>query len=103
MAAARLLRPVRRRRKSEIQMEARKRACLHVRSGDLVRVLAGKDKGKEGRVLRVLKKSERAVVEGVNMVKKHQKPGARVQRGGIVDKEAPIHVSNLKVLDSPSS
>lgn len=97
---ARTLLPPRKPRKAEVELAARKRAKLHVKKGDLVRVLAGKDKDREGRVLRVLKKTERAVVEGINMIKKHQKPNAKFQKGGIIDIEAPLHVSNLKVLDS---
>ena len=101
--SARTLTPARRPRKSELQLRARKRANLHVKKGDLVKVVAGKDKDKEGRVLRVIKATERAVVEGVNVVKKHQKPNARFHKGGILEVEAPIHVSNLKVLDGASS
>ncbi|MCC7166548.1 MAG: 50S ribosomal protein L24 [Rhodospirillales bacterium] len=69
-----------------------------IRKGDRVAVLAGKDKGKRGEVLRVLTADGRAVVQGVNMVKRHQKPAAG-NAGGIVPKEAPIHLSNLALLD----
>ncbi|MBI4966869.1 MAG: 50S ribosomal protein L24 [Rhodospirillales bacterium] len=69
-----------------------------IRKGDRVAVLAGKDKGKRGEVLRVLTADGRAVVQGVNMVKRHQKAAAG-NAGGIVAKEAPIHLSNLALLD----
>ncbi len=72
---------------------------LHIRKGDIVFVNAGDDKGKTGRILRVLVKEQRAVVEGVNMVSKHTKPSAKNPQGGIERKEAPIHISNLNVLD----
>lgn len=89
-------------RKAELELLARKQTKLHVKTGDLVRILAGKDRGHEGRVLRVNRKAQRAVVEGANIVQKHQKPGQKNQKGGIVKVEAPIHVSNLKVLESAS-
>ena len=66
--------------------------------GDKVKVLAGKDKGKEGRVLVTLKKKDRVVVEGINIVKKHLKPGRTNETGGILETENPIHVSNVKVV-----
>ena len=72
---------------------------LHIKKGDTVYVNAGKDKGKTGRVLKVLVKDNKAIVEGVNMVSKHTKPNAKAPQGGIVKKEAPIHLSNLNVLD----
>ena len=65
---------------------------------DKVKVLAGKDKGKEGRVLVTLKKKDRVVVEGINIVKKHLKPGRTNETGGILETENPIHVSNVKVV-----
>lgn len=73
---------------------------MKVKVGDTVRILAGKDKGKEGKVLRTLKKEQRVVVEGINIVKKHSKPTNTNDQGGIFDIEAPIHVSNVKVLDA---
>jgi len=75
---------------------------LHIKKGDTVYVNAGEDKGKTGRVLSVLVKSSRAVVEGINIVSKHTKPNAKAPQGGIVKVEAPIHISNLNVLDPKS-
>ena len=71
---------------------------MKVKVGDKVKVLAGKDKGKEGRVLVTLKKKDRVVVEGINIVKKHLKPGRTTETGGILETENPIHVSNVKVV-----
>ena len=73
---------------------------MKVRVGDKVRILVGKDKGKEGRVTVTLKKKDRIVVEGVNIVKKHQKPGRKNESGGILETENPIHVSNVKVIEA---
>ena len=75
---------------------------LHIRKGDTVYVNAGEDKGKTGRVLKVLVKKNRAVVEGINMVSKSTKPSAKHPQGGIIKREAPIHISNLNVLDPKS-
>ena len=75
---------------------------LHIRKGDLVFVNTGVDKGKTGRVLQVIVKDSRAVVEGINMVSKHTKPNAKNPQGGIEKKEAPIHISNLNVVDPKS-
>lgn len=75
---------------------------LHIKKGDTVYVNAGNDKGKTGRVLRVLVSKNRAVVEGLNMVSKSAKPSAKHPQGGIIKKEAPIHVSNLNLLDPKS-
>ena len=71
---------------------------MKVKVGDNVKVLTGKDKGKEGKVLYTLRKKERVVVEGVNIVKKHMKPSRMNETGGILEVENPIHVSNVKVL-----
>ena len=71
---------------------------LKIKSGDLVRVIAGNNKGSEGKVVRVIKDKNRAIVEGVNMVSKHKKPNAQNPQGGIVQQEAPIHISNLSLL-----
>lgn len=68
--------------------------------GDNVRVIAGKDKGKEGKIIKTLKNEDRVVVEGINMVTKHVKPSAQNETGGIVKKEASIHVSNVMIIDS---
>jgi large subunit ribosomal protein L24 len=74
----------------------------HIKKGDLVYVTAGESKGQQGKVLEVITKDERAIVEGVNMVSRHTKPNSKNTQGGIVKKEAPIHVSNLMLVD-PSS
>src|SRR5690606_8407695 len=70
---------------------------------DTVKVISGKSKGKTGRVLRVLGDKTRVIVEGVNLVKKHQRPTQQDQKGGIVDREAPIHVSNLMLVSAKSN
>lgn len=70
---------------------------MHVKKGDTVLVIAGKDKGKKGKVLEVMPKQNRVLVEGVNMITKHQKPSPQMQQGGIVHQEGPIHASNVKV------
>jgi large subunit ribosomal protein L24 len=82
-----------------------KRPVLKVRSGDEVQVMAGKDRGKSGRILRVELANERVYVEGLNMVKRHMRPQqvADTQRGqtvgGVIEREGPIHVSNVMLLD----
>ena len=73
---------------------------LHIKKGDLVYVISGESKGQQGKVLSVMIKDERALVEGVNMVSKHTKPNAKSPQGGIVKKEAPVHISNLKLIDN---
>lgn len=75
---------------------------LHIKKGDTVYVNTGKDKGKTGRVLEILAKESRAIVEGINMVAKHTKPNAANPQGGIVKREASIHISNLNVVDPKS-
>ncbi|MEK8180346.1 50S ribosomal protein L24 [Flavobacterium buctense] len=75
---------------------------LKIKSGDTVTVIAGDHKGSEGKVLRVDREKNKAIVEGVNMVSKHTKPSAKNPQGGIVKKEAPIHISNLSLLDPKS-
>ena len=72
---------------------------LKIKSGDVVKVIAGDHKGAEGKVLRVLREKNKAVVEGVNFVSKHTKPSAKNPQGGIVKKEAPIHISNIALID----
>ncbi len=72
---------------------------MKVKVGDKVKILAGKDKGKEGTVTVTLKKKDKVVVSGINIVKKHMKPSAMNETGGIVSVEAPIHVSNVKVIE----
>lgn len=71
---------------------------LKIKSGDTVKVIAGDHKGSEGKVLEVLRDKNKAIVEGVNLVKKHTKPNAQNPQGGIVEKEAAIHISNLSLL-----
>ncbi len=73
---------------------------MKVRVGDKVRILAGKDRGKEGKVILTLKKKDKVVVEGINIVKKHMKPNTMNETGGILSVEAPIHVSNVKVIEA---
>ena len=72
---------------------------LHIKSGDTVIVLSGESKGEKGKIVSVDTKKERALVEGVNKVKKHQKPNAKHPQGGIIEMEAPLHISNLMVID----
>lgn len=72
---------------------------LHIKKGDTVHVNTGVDKGKTGRVLDVLVKEQRAIVEGINMVSKHAKPNAKNPQGGIVKQEASIHISNLNPVE----
>lgn len=73
---------------------------MKVKVGDKVKVLAGKDKGKEGTITVTLKNKDKVVVSGINIVKKHMKPNAQNETGGILEVEAPIHVSNVKVIES---
>ncbi len=75
---------------------------LKIKSGDVVKVIAGDHKGSEGKVLRVIRDKNKAVIEGVNMVSKHTKPSAKNPQGGIVKKEAPMHISNLSLIDPKS-
>ena len=75
---------------------------LHIKKNNTVVVLAGEDKGKTGKVLKVLVEKNRALVEGVNMVSKSTKPSAKNPQGGIVKQEAPIHISNLSLVDPKS-
>ena len=75
---------------------------LHIKKDDTVIVLAGEDKGKTGKVLKVLVEKNRAIVEGVNIVSKSAKPSAKNPQGGIVKMEAPIHISNLTLIDPKS-
>ncbi|NLB67603.1 MAG: 50S ribosomal protein L24 [Bacteroidales bacterium] len=72
---------------------------LHIKKGDMVYVNAGNDKGKTGKVLEVITKKNRAIVEGVNMVSRHTKPNSKHPQGGIVKREAGVHISNLQVVD----
>jgi large subunit ribosomal protein L24 len=72
---------------------------LHIKKGDTVFVNAGENKGRQGRVLEIIRKTDRAIVEGINLVSKHTKPNAKSPQGGIIKKEAPVHVSNLMLVD----
>ena len=73
---------------------------LHIKKGDTVKVLSGADNGKTGKITSVDRENERAFVEGINMVSKHTKPSAANPQGGIVKREASVHISNLMVVDS---
>ena len=73
---------------------------LKIKSGDTVVVTTGDHKGSEGKIMRVILEKNKAIVEGVNMVSKHEKPSAENPQGGIIKKEAPIHISNLALIDS---
>jgi len=75
---------------------------LHIKKGDSVIVISGNDKGQKGRVLGINRDTDRAIVEGVNIIKKHTKPNAASPQGGIVEKEAPIHISNIMLVDPKS-
>ena len=75
---------------------------INIKKGDTVYVNAGDYKGQQGRVLQVLRKEMKAIVEGINMVSKHTKPNAQYPQGGIIKMEAPIHISNLMILDGSS-
>ena len=75
---------------------------LHIKKGDTVIVNAGDDRGQKGRVLSVLRSKNRAIVEGLNMVSKSTKPNAKHPQGGIIKMEAPIHISNLSLIDPAS-
>lgn len=75
------------------------RRKLNIKKGDTVMVIAGDSKGQQGRVLVVDSEKEKILVEGVNMVSKHARPTNKTPKGGIIQKEAPIHISNLKVID----
>ncbi len=72
---------------------------LHIRSGDTVEVISGVDAGKRGRVLKVFPQKRRALVEGVNFIKRHTKPSTNNQQGGIIEKEAPVHAAKLMLVD----
>lgn len=73
---------------------------MKIKVNDQVEIIAGKDKGKTGRVMKTLRKKDRVVVEGINMIKKHQKPNNANENGGIFEMEAPIHVSNVKKVET---
>ncbi|MCI8391008.1 MAG: 50S ribosomal protein L24 [Roseburia sp.] len=73
-------------------------ATMKIKKGDMVKVIAGKDKDKEGKVIAVNRKTDRVLVEGINMITKHAKPSMTNQQGGIIHQEAPIHISNVMYL-----
>ena len=77
---------------------ATKKIKLKLKVGDIVRVMRGRSKGKEGKIIFIDTEKQRAIIEGANIVKKHEKPSAKNPQGGIVEKEAPIHISNLMIL-----
>ncbi len=79
-----------------------KPAKLKIRRGDLVKVIAGDSKGQQGKVLEVNVATSRVLIEGVNLVSRHTKPSAAAPNGGIIKKEAPLHVSNVKLIDPKS-
>lgn len=79
-----------------------KMAKLKIKTGDTVRVISGDHKGSEGKVMEVDREKNKAIVEGTNIVSKHEKPSAKNPQGGIVKKEAPIHISNLSLIDPKS-
>lgn len=82
-----------------MERKKNKQPKLNIRKGDKVRVIAGDDKGKEGAVLEVWLEKRRAIVEGINIITKHEKPSAGKPEGGIKKTEASIHVSNLQLID----
>jgi large subunit ribosomal protein L24 len=73
---------------------------FHIKKNDQVKVITGENKGSEGKVLEVHTKTSRALVEGINMIKRHTKPNTQFPDGGIIEKEAPIHISNLKLVEA---
>ena len=75
---------------------------IHIKKGDTVYVNTGENKGQQGRVLEVIRKSNKAIVEGINLVSRHTKPNAKSPQGGIIKKEAPVHLSNLMLIDPAS-
>jgi large subunit ribosomal protein L24 len=77
-------------------------AIAHVRKGDTVMVVAGKERGKKGKVLRVIPEKGRVVVERLNLIKKHQKPTQKIRQGGIIEREGSIHLSNVMLVDPNS-
>ena len=84
------------------QEASKEKSKLKIKKGDTVYVLSGEDRGRQGRVLEVLPKKERAIVEGINIVSKSAKPSAKHPQGGIIKMEAPLHISNLSLIDPKS-
>jgi large subunit ribosomal protein L24 len=83
-----------------MERKSNKKPKFHIKKGDMVKVIAGDSNGQQGKILSVLVSESKAIVEGLNMVSKHTKPNAASPQGGIVKKEAPIHISNLMLIDS---
>jgi large subunit ribosomal protein L24 len=75
---------------------------FHIKKGDTVIVIAGEYRSRQGRVLEVIRNKNKAIVEGINLVSKHTKPNAKSPQGGILKKEAPVHISNLMLIDPKS-
>lgn len=75
---------------------------MKIKVGNIVKVITGESKGKEGKVIKVLTQTQKVVVEGVNIIKKHVKPNTQNETGGILEIEAPIHVSNIKLIENKS-
>ncbi len=85
-----------------IKTQKRFQPKLHIKKGDIVKILTGADKGKQGRVLSVEINKNRAIIEGVRFVSRHTKPNAKDPKGGILKREAPVHLSNLMLIDPKS-
>ena len=85
-----------------METKNKKQTKFHIRKGDMVKVIAGDDKGKTGRVLEIVTSKNRAIVEGVNIITKHEKPSAGKPEGGIKKTEASLHISNLMLVDPAS-
>ena len=85
-----------------MERKSNKQQKLHIKKGDTVKVIAGDDKGKSGKVLELILEKKRAVVEGINIITKHQKPSAGKPEGGMKKTEAPVHISNLMLIDPAS-
>jgi large subunit ribosomal protein L24 len=75
-----------------------KKTISHLKKDDKVKIITGKDRGKIGKVIKVVKKSNRVLVENINIVKRHSKPSAKSRQGGIIEKEAPVHFSNVMLM-----
>jgi|SRR3982751_6088284 len=82
-----------------MERKKNKQIKLRLKKGDIVKVISGESKGQQGRILEIITTERRALVEGVNVVKRHTKPNSKAPQGGIVDKEAPVHISNLMLID----
>jgi large subunit ribosomal protein L24 len=78
-------------------------ASFHVRRGDIVQVITGNHKGAQGKILEVLRKKEQVIIEGVRLIKKHTRRSQQHPNGGIIEREGPIHVSNVKLIERPQA